>query len=90
MLSLSVNRAKKNPSSADVSDNTVRNILQICTLWQAHETKDFVFDSAQLQLVKQVHNRKIFWQFIVHQFVIENPQSNKKHIRNFHYPMTLT
>ena len=42
------------PSSADLSDNTVRNILQICALWQAYETKDFVFHSAQLQLVKQV------------------------------------
>ena len=42
------------PSSADLSDNTVRNILQICALWQAYETKDFVFHIAQLQLVKQV------------------------------------
>ena len=27
------------PSSADLSDNTVRNIVQICALWQAYETE---------------------------------------------------
>ena len=55
MLTLSVNRAKiKFPSSPDLLDNTVWNTLQICALWQAYETKGFVFHSAQLQLVKQV------------------------------------
>ena len=52
MLTVSVNRAKHFPSLADLSDNTVRNTLEICALWQAHETKDFVVRSAQLQLVK--------------------------------------
>ena len=54
MLTLSVNRAIQFPISADLSDNTVRNILQICASWLAYETKDFVIHSAQLQLVKQV------------------------------------
>ena len=78
------------PSSADLSDNTVRNILQICALWQAYETKDFVFHIAQLQLVNRFHKKKLFWQFIVHQFIIELPQSNGKHIRNFQDPKLLT
>ena len=54
MLTLSVTKQNNFPSSADLSDNTLRDILQICALWQAYETKDFVFHSAQLQLVKQV------------------------------------
>ena len=58
MLTLSINRAKQFSSSADLSDNTVRNILQICALWPAYETKDFVFHIAQLQLVKQVSLKK--------------------------------
>ena len=46
MLTLSVNKAKPFSDSADLSDNTIRNILQTCALWQAYETKDFVFHSA--------------------------------------------
>ena len=33
--------------------------------------------------------RKIFWQFIFHQFIVELPQSNGKHIRNIKDPKLL-